>query len=401
MASAQTTFSSPLHADVRHFLPKLTIITEIIAPYRIPVFNALAHREDLDLHVIFLAETDPTWRQWRVYKEEIEFHYDVLPSWRRRIGGYHMLVNRGLGKALDRLRPDVLVCGGYNYLASWQALCWAKFHQVPVMLWTESTSEDRRDRHAAIEFLKNRFLRFCDGFVVPGTASAQYLRELGIANGRIFEAHNAIDIELFSRLAQESRRQEVQVRFKPSLPSRYFLYVGRLVKEKGVFDLLRAYAQIDPHLRSEVGLVLAGNGTDQFELMKQASRINPGTVRFVGFVHREELPGLYAFADALVLPTHSDTWGLVVNEGMSCGLPVIVTNVAGCTRDLVKDGWNGYVVPPVDSAHLSRAMARLAGDSELRRQMGIRSWEIIQPYSPAAWTEGMAMAFNATRHRTA
>ncbi|MGC1372202.1 MAG: glycosyltransferase family 4 protein [Candidatus Sulfotelmatobacter sp.] len=401
MALAQTTFGSTFQAEVRHAVPKLTIITEIIAPYRIPVFNALARREELDLHVIFLAETDPTWRQWRVYKEEIEFQYDVLPSWRRRIGKYHVLVNRRLGKALNRLRPDVLVCGGYNYLASWQALCWAKLHQVPVLLWTESTAQDHRDRHAPIEFLKSRFLRFCDGFVVPGSASAEYLKDLGIANDRIFQARNAIDIELFARLAQESRNREIQIRSELFLPSRYFLYVGRFVKEKGVFDLLRAYAQLDPRLRSEVGLVLAGNGADHYELMKQASGIKPGTIRFVGFVHREELPGLYAFADALILPTHSDTWGLVVNEGMSCGLPVIVTKVAGCARDLVKDGWNGCVVPLADSAQLSRAMAALAGDSELRRQMGMRSHQIIQEYSPAAWTDGMAMAFNAACHRNA
>jgi glycosyltransferase involved in cell wall biosynthesis len=401
MAVAQTTFCPLRQGEVPRSAPKLAIITEIIAPYRIPVFNALAHRRELDLHVIFLAETDPTWRKWRIYKEEIEFQYDILPSWRRRIGKYHVLVNWGLGKALNRLRPDVLVCGGYNYLASWQALCWAKVHRVPVVLWTESTAQDHRDRHAPIEFLKSRFLHFCDGFAVPGSASAEYLKDLGITNDRIFQARNAVDVELFSKLAQKSRNHEIQIRSELSLPSRYYLYVGRFVKEKGVFDLLQAYAQLGPRLRSEVGLVLAGNGADQYELMKQASRIKPGAIRFVGFVHREQLPGLYAFADALILPTHSDTWGLVVNEGMSCGLPVIVTNVAGCARDLVKDGWNGCVVPPANSAQLSIAMDRLAGNSELRRQMGIRSWQIIQEYSPNAWTDGMAMAFNAALHRNA
>ncbi len=272
---------------------------------------------------------------------------------------------------------------------------------APSCFWTESTAQDHRDRHAPIEFLKSRFLHFCNGFAVPGSASAEYLKDLGITNDRIFQARNAVDVELFSKLAQKSRNHEIQIRSELSLPSRYYLYVGRFVKEKGVFDLLQAYAQLGPRLRSEVGLVLAGNGADQYELIKQASRIKPGTIRFVGFVHREQLPGLYAFADALILPTHSDTWGLVVNEGMSCGLPVIVTNVAGCARDLVKDGWNGCVIPPANSAQLSIAMDRLAGNSELRRQMGIRSRQIIQEYSPNAWTDGMAMAFNAALHRNA
>ena len=209
----------------------------------------------------------------------------------------------------------------------------------------QSTAQDHRDRHAPIEFLKSRFLHFCNGFAVPGSASAEYLKDLGITNDRIFQARNAVDVELFSKLAQKSRNHEIQIRSELSLPSRYYLYVGRFVKEKGVFDLLQAYAQLGPRLRSEVGLVLAGNGADQYELIKQASRIKPGTIRFVGFVHREQLPGLYAFADALILPTHSDTWGLVVNEGMSCGLPVIVTNVAGCGARL-GEGWLERVCDP-------------------------------------------------------
>jgi glycosyltransferase involved in cell wall biosynthesis len=108
------------------------------------------------------------------------------------------------------------------------------------------------------------------------------------------------------------------------------------------------------------------------------------------------LPVLYGLADAFILPSHSEPWGLVVNEAMSCALPVIVSRVAGCAQDLVQEGWNGYVVPPADSAQLSRAMARVLGDSELRRQMGARSRQIIQQYSPRVWSEGIIKAFNST-----
>ena len=101
---------------------KLVLLTEIIAPYRIPVFNCLAEIDDIDLHVIFLAETDPTQRQWLVYKDEIRFSYEVLPSWRRRFGRHNVLLNRKLRPALQRARPDVIVCGGYNYLAAWECL---------------------------------------------------------------------------------------------------------------------------------------------------------------------------------------------------------------------------------------------------------------------------------------
>ena len=399
MALAQTPYCSAFQAEVRGAAPKLVIVTELIAPYRIPVFNALAQRKELDLHVIFLSETDPTRRQWHVYKNEIEFDYEVLPFSRWRFGKYHALMNRGMLKALNRINPDLILCGGYNYLASWQTAIWAKSHGVPILLWTESTANDQRNERALIEFLKTRFSRLCDGFVVPGTASAHYLKNRGVADDRIFHAPNAVDIDLFSRLAQESRTREDELRAELALPPRYFLYVGRFVKEKGLFDLLQAYAQQDFHLRNEVGLVLVGDGVDRVELMRQASRIKPGTIRFAGFVQREGLPALYAFADALILPTHSDTWGLVVNEAMACALPVIVTNVAGCARDLVKDGWNGFIVPPADSARLSSAMARLAADSKLRRQMSVRSQQIIQAYSPATWSEGIVNTVSAMRQR--
>lgn len=370
-------------------IPKLVIVTEIIAPYRIPVFNALARRPEIDLHVIFLSENDASLRQWRVYKDEINFQYEVLPSWRQRFGRHNVLLNRGVFSALNKIRPDVILCGGYNYLASWQLACWARVHRVPMLLWSESTALDKRRGRRLVEFMKRRFLSLCRAFVVPGRSALQYLKDLGIPDGRIFTAPNAVDIQLFAALAEEARRGELQVRARLSLPLRYFLYVGRLVRAKGVFDLVEAYAQLDDEIRAKVGLVFVGDGADRSKLLERASQITPGTIQFFGFVQREGLPEFYALADALIFPTHSDTWGLVVNEAMSCGLPVIATSVAGCVVDLVQDGWNGFVVPPRDATQLATAMARLAGNSGLRTEMGFRSRERVAGYSPEAWAEGL------------
>jgi hypothetical protein len=93
---------------------RIVIITEIIAPYRIPVFNALARHDGIDLHVIFLSETDSTQRQWLVYKDEIRFSYQVLPFWRQRSGRHSLLLNWGAEAALRRALPDFIICGGYN-----------------------------------------------------------------------------------------------------------------------------------------------------------------------------------------------------------------------------------------------------------------------------------------------
>ena len=375
---------------------RLVILTEIIAPYRIPVFNVLARRAGLDLHVIFLAETDETLRQWRVYKNEICFSHQVLQCWRWRPGKSSFLINRGLWSALNKVSPQVIICGGYNYAASWEALLWARRHGAEFVLWSESNGQDARRGWVWVEFLKAYFVRHCDRFVVPGKASFEYLRSLGSPETSILTAPNAVDSSFFATQAENARAQATEARKKLKLPSRFILFAGRLVPEKGVFDLLEAYAKLESGVRSEVGLVFAGEGISRQELAQQAKGITPGVVCFPGFAQREDLAGLYALADTLVLPTHSDPWGLVVNEAMACGLPIIVSSVAGCSADLVEDGWNGYVVPPRDSEKFSVAIDSLLRQPELKRQMSSHSSERIRNYSPEACADGLAAAAIST-----
>jgi glycosyltransferase involved in cell wall biosynthesis len=375
---------------------KLIILSEIIAPYRVPVFNALAGHDGIDLQVIFLAETDPTLRQWNVHKEDIRFRYQVLPSWRRRLGKHSLLFNRGVTAALRTASPDAVLCGGYNYLASWQALRWTCRHRVPFSLWVESTTRDFRSGFRLVELLKAKFMHRCSAFVVPGKSSFEYVMRYGVPEERIFIAPNAVDNRFFNERAEAVRGDAAPHRRMMRLPSRFFLFVGRLVRDKGVFDLLRAYGALAPQLRAEIGLVFVGDGADRLELERQAKAIAPGTVFFPGFAQREELANYYALAEIFVFPTHTDPWGLVVNEAMACGLPIVSTGVAGCVPDLVEDHWNGRVVPVKDSRQLALAMADLANDGKLRLQMGQHSSERILHYSPEACADGIANAVFAS-----
>jgi glycosyltransferase involved in cell wall biosynthesis len=369
---------------------RLVILTEIIAPYRIPVFNSLAARNEIDLHVIFLSETDTSTRQWHVYAHEIRFSYEVLPCWRKRIGKYNLLLNTNVTAALQIANPDVVVCGGYNYLAAWQAMSWTKHNGVPFLLWSESTARDSRKHHFPVEWLKQKFLRDCDGFVVPGQSAREYLQSFISPSRPVFLARNAVDIELFATKCTTAQKAADRLRGELALPPRYFLFVGRLVRSKGVFDLLAAYASLSANLRSEIGLVFAGDGSARAELESSARDIYPGGVQFAGFIQRDDLATYYALAECLVMPTHTDPWGLVVNEAMACGLPVICTNVAGCASDLVHE--NGILVEPADVTQLAAAMHHIASDSKLRQSMSERSVDLIQNFSPEACASGFAEA---------
>src|ERR1700690_2318881 len=121
---------------------RVLILSEIISPYRIPVFNALAQSEGVELHVVFLSETDASLRQWRVYKDEVRFSYEVLPSARFRAGKSNLLLNWKLRSCLDKFAPEAIICGGYNYVASWETLWGANRHDVEGILWSEG------NRHA-------------------------------------------------------------------------------------------------------------------------------------------------------------------------------------------------------------------------------------------------------------
>lgn len=368
---------------------KLCVLTEIISPYRIPVFNALANHPEIELQVIFLAETDPSMRQWKIYSEEARFRYEVLPSWRRRFGKHNILINTSVGATLERACPDVILCGGYNYLASWQALRWAKKNQVPFLLWSESTGEDHRNRHAVVENLKQAFLDDCSGFVVPGKSAFGYVSRM-TGSENIFVAPNAVDNDLFSARSHAAEIGRTRIRGELGLPDRFFLYVGRLVRAKGVIDLLHAYAALAPQIREEVGLVFAGDGLLRAELEAEARSVFPGSIHFAGFVDRDDLPRYHALSECLVLPTHSDTWGLVVNEAMACGLPIVCSRVAGCAADLVKS--NGILVTPGDTAELTAALRRISADAQLRAAMSAESRRIIQNYSPECCARGIAEA---------
>ena len=347
----------------------VALLTEIPAPYRIPLFNALAER--VDLRVLFLRERH-SGHLYDLHRGEMAFEWRVLPGVEFTVRSHWFVLNTAIG---GRVRhADAVVLGGWNQPAFWEALAWCNLLRLPVLLWVESTVNDNRSgRH---EGLKRLLLRRASGFIVPGTASCEYLQALGIATDRITVAPNAVDTSIFGKAARDRTHGPCRV-----------IVVARLSREKGVDILLRAVEGLP------VEVLVAGSGPEEKTLRELAGP----NVTFLGNVERDQLPQLYADADIAVVPSRSDTWGMVLNEAALAGLPLIASSIVGGARDLIEDGVNGFCVPPENPGALREALQRLVEDEGFRRSAGARSREISARFTPRAWADAVTAAVEDTQ----
>lgn len=340
---------------------RIALLTEIPAPFRIPLFNALADRADL--RVLFLARTDPRRAHYDLHQHEWRFDHRFLRG-RAFHRGRWTVLNRGVLRELRAFIPDAVAVGGWNQPAFWQALAYCRARRKPLLIWIESTARDARSDALPLELAKRALVRGAAGAFVPGRASAEYARTLGIPEERIVVAPNAVDNAFF---AGNAREEHDRCRF---------VYVGRLDPEKGVDLLLDAFEGVPGEL------VIAGTGTEAESLRSRAGE----NVRFLGPVARDETPALYGSADVFVLPSRSEQWGMVLNEAAASGLALVATDAAGAAYELVDDDLR---VPAGNVAALADAMRRLAGDSTLRAQAAARSRERVASLTPEGWAEGV------------
>jgi 1,2-diacylglycerol 3-alpha-glucosyltransferase len=296
---------------------------------------------------------------------------------------------RALWRHLNRLNPSVVLVPGYYTLPALAAAAWAKLNGKQSVLMTESTAHD----HARIwwrERIKQLVvLSLFDWAVAGGTAHRRYLEQIGFPSKYVARFYDVVDNSFFHDCCHMLRNSHL-----PSdlgLPREYFLYVGRIAPEKNIESLVRAYLKYRAS-GGEWALVLVGDGP-QLKEIRALAAASPyaADIHFPGLKSTSELPHYYAFASAFVLPSTREPWGLVVNEAMAAGLPVIVSKRCGCVEDLVVEGENGVTFDPEDADALSECLMRMGRlSSEARQEMGRRSYEIVSSYSPDAWASEIA-----------
>ncbi len=364
-------------------------LTNIPAPYRIPTFNWLAQRSGGRFRVAFIAPGEPR-RNWNPRLDGMRFESHLLSKSPLRTSWLASLAAAVRGLALlRRSNPGSVICGGYDSFAAWASFLWCKARRRRFVLWVESNARDQRTPGWLKDLLKRSIVSRANAIAASGVATAEYVRQLGAREDRIFIAPFGGDNGLFTR--ESAQVDAAREKTERGWPERLVMYSGRLVVEKGVFVLLEAFRRICQRLPN-AGLLIVGHGPELENMQEFCRRHDLNRVYFAGPQPYERMPFFYALADILALPTFSDPWGFVVNEAFACGVPALVSRVAGACDDLIVEGETGFTLEPGDAEDLASKMLRLLEDPKLRARMSANCRERVKPYSARACAEGLLAA---------
>jgi glycosyltransferase involved in cell wall biosynthesis len=355
----------------------LVIVATHPIQYHAPLFRALAVSDRLRVSVAFLDIPDSASQgvgfgkafQWDVPLTEGYAWVRLDAAIATGSGSNRFLGRRArsLTRQLGELAPDVVLVMGWNQFGLLQAWFAAKRLGLPLLVRGDSNA--KRPRPAWKRWVHRVLLGVPDGFLSVGESNARFYCESGVPAERIQYAPHFVDNAFFASRAAVVDRVAVHASWGISEGDVCVLFAGKFEAIKRPFDLLAAVTVLPAKVRRRIAVLMVGAGPLGVTLRQQADAAGL-RVTWVGFLNQSEIPEAYAVADMLVLPSEHETWGLVVNEAMACGVPAIVSDLVGCANDLVRPGETGMVFPMGDVAALAKAIEALASNPERRRAMG-------------------------------
>ena len=358
-----------------------------------------ALKRDAELVALETAGNDRTY-EWKKESAQTDYTREVIFPNRiyEEIDAAEM--HLGVTATLDRLQPDAVAITSYSTPDARAGLLWCKRHRRSAILMT-ATKEDDVERVGWRETVKSKLINLFDAALVAGTPQREYLEKLGFPKELIFQGCDSVDNDYFAREAAHVKSNPSHYRILPGLDSEspYFLASNRFVPRKNLNRFLEAYRVYRACTVDPWRLLMLGDGPERESLETQVKQQNIEGVEFCGFRQIEELPAYYALAGAFVHPSLVEQWGLVVNEAMAAGLPVLVSNRAGCAKDLVKHGRNGYTFDPTNIDELAHWLGVLSDPQTDRKRMGQASVEIIANWSPERFGSQMWAAVDAAQER--
>lgn len=310
-------------------------------------------------------------------------------------------LHRKMWRALDEIKPDVVVVPGWSFADALSALLWCVKRNTPSVVMSESTAWDE-PRVAWKEWIKRRLVKLNSTGLAGGKPHTDYLVQLGLPRGSIFPGYDVVDNDYFARNADAARGQGTVAYRQHGLPKRYFLASARFVEKKNLFRLIQAYGRYrDLAGKVEAGksnpeiwdLVLLGDGPLKPELNRLVSELGLEIcVHRPGFKQYHELPVYFGLASAFVHPSTTEQWGLVVNEAMASGLPVLVSNRCGCAADLIAEGVNGFTFDPENVEQLTQLMLKTSLENFPLATFSAESRRIISNWGPERFAAGLGEA---------
>jgi len=370
--------------------------------YRVPVYTTLDEMLGNNLTVIFSAKRTPADVKYRITQALGERAIALEGEKVSTLGtnqqdfanvGFRIPFQPGLFRAISGARPDVIIAEGFFQWTP--AALWARIRKgVPLVVAYERTMHTERNAGRIRNFYRKMVTKYVDAICCNGSLSKEYCTEvLRFPGERVITGAMAADTDTISQdLKHITEKDLTTIEKTLNLVRPIFLYVGRLIRIKGLRELLSGWKKYN-EISSAVGsLLLVGDGPERGELERLVQDQGLVNVAFAGKVEYSKIVPYYGVSDVLVMPTLEDNWSLVVPEAMACGKPILCSKYNGCWPELVRDGVNGYVFDPHDADNLAVLLKKCSEGRAQLPEMGRASYEIGQNYSPLKAAEAALQA---------
>jgi glycosyltransferase involved in cell wall biosynthesis len=346
---------------------RLAVVASHPIQYHAPLFRTLARK--IDLEVFFAHRATHEDQAQAGFGVGFDWDVDLLAGYDHAFlhnaaakPGLHNFAGCNtpeIGQRLGEGNFDAVLVMGWHLRSFWQAIFAAKRLHLPSMARGDSNLQTPRGivKRTAKSLSYPGFLRLFDAALYVGERSRAFWRHYRYPQSRLFFSPNCVDAEWFAERATPEARTALRTKLSLAPYSKAVLFAGKLVPLKRPLDVIAAAAQLKAQ-GTDIHILVAGSGPMQAEI-SAAARMSNVSCHMLGFRNQSEMPAVYAAADYLVLPSDSETWGLVANEALACGKPIIVSDTAGCSSDLAADRSTGRVFASGDVRALAAALSDL------------------------------------------